>query len=641
MSKFYRKRKKSNLIIAILAVLIMEIAVGYALFSSQLQINGIVVGSGHFKVYFIEAWVEDSSKGTAIINTTQGSDKVKYEVTLQYPGDKCLVGTKIKNESSVKVKLNDFTVNAMNESPDIKFDYIPLNAETEKLDVNGICDYRFTIEWDKDSINTNPGPVTFEIGLEYEQDTETPDVKPSHDHGEGEIYIAYFNPNGGTISQNSMQITHGKKYGEMPTPTKTEYTFLGWYTANENGNLVTANDTVDVENDITLYAVWNWDGHNMSYIERVEPTCTANGNIAYYKCLNCNRLFSDEEGDNEITDVILPATGHEITSVSRVEPTCEENGNIAHYSCSKCNKMFSDEEGKNEITDVVLPAIGHNLLSVSKVDATCIEQGNNPYYSCLVCSSAFKDASAIVATTVADETTPALGHDYTVEEQSATYLKTTATCTQNGEYYKKCSRCSVSSKNDTNVTFTTSKLAHSYTAKSQTSTYLKTSATCQVSGEYYYKCATCTASSKGDTNTSYSTGTVNHNYNSKTTTSTYKKSDATCKAAATYYYKCQWCTEKGSSSYSSGSKADHSYTANCSTCSGNGYTEKYSNWYYCSKGNHCIVVNHCDTHNTTSLPRGYTAIKVCTKCGSQTTLYRPLSSKGTGKQCKWCGTAKK
>jgi hypothetical protein len=41
------------------------------------------------------------------------------------------------------------------------------------------------------------------------------------------------------------------------------------------------------------------------------------------------------------------------------------------------------------------------------------------------------------------------------------------------------------------------------------------------------------------------------------------------------------------------------------------------------------------------LSGGYTAIKVCSKCGSSSSLYKPLSSKGSGKQCKWCGTAKK
>ena len=82
MNKYYGKRKKTNFIIAILALFIIGMAIGYALFSSQLQITGTVEGSGHFKVYFIEAWVTDSSKGTATINTTQGSDRATQEINV-------------------------------------------------------------------------------------------------------------------------------------------------------------------------------------------------------------------------------------------------------------------------------------------------------------------------------------------------------------------------------------------------------------------------------------------------------------------------------------------------------------------------------------------------------------------------------
>ena len=57
-----------------------------------------------------------------------------------------------------------------------------------------------------------------------------------------------------------MQITDGKKYGEMPTPQRQEYTFLGWYTKLENGNLVTKDSIVHTNKDITLYAMWSWNG---------------------------------------------------------------------------------------------------------------------------------------------------------------------------------------------------------------------------------------------------------------------------------------------------------------------------------------------------------------------------------------------
>ena len=45
-----------------------------------------------------------------------------------------------------------------------------------------------------------------------------------------------FNGNGGTISGSSTkEVAYGTAYGTLPTATRTGHTFLGWYTASENG----------------------------------------------------------------------------------------------------------------------------------------------------------------------------------------------------------------------------------------------------------------------------------------------------------------------------------------------------------------------------------------------------------------------
>lgn len=41
-------------------------------------------------------------------------------------------------------------------------------------------------------------------------------------------YTVTFDPNGGTLSQNTKQVLYNEPYGELPTPTKEGYTFLGW-----------------------------------------------------------------------------------------------------------------------------------------------------------------------------------------------------------------------------------------------------------------------------------------------------------------------------------------------------------------------------------------------------------------------------
>ncbi len=67
----------------------------------------------------------------------------------------------------------------------------------------------------------------------------------------------YFNANGGTVSQSSKTVTVGSTYGTLPTPTRTGYTFTGWYTAASGGSQVTASTTVTATSNHTLYAHWN------------------------------------------------------------------------------------------------------------------------------------------------------------------------------------------------------------------------------------------------------------------------------------------------------------------------------------------------------------------------------------------------
>ena len=41
-----------------------------------------------------------------------------------------------------------------------------------------------------------------------------------------------FDANGGTVNTNTKDVEVGSQYGELPTPTREEYTFLGWNIKN-------------------------------------------------------------------------------------------------------------------------------------------------------------------------------------------------------------------------------------------------------------------------------------------------------------------------------------------------------------------------------------------------------------------------
>lgn len=70
-------------------------------------------------------------------------------------------------------------------------------------------------------------------------------------------YTVTFNANGGSVGTTSKTVTAGSTYGTLPTPTRSGYTFLGWYTAAEGGTQITSSTTVSLSANQTLYAHWD------------------------------------------------------------------------------------------------------------------------------------------------------------------------------------------------------------------------------------------------------------------------------------------------------------------------------------------------------------------------------------------------
>ena len=67
-----------------------------------------------------------------------------------------------------------------------------------------------------------------------------------------------FNPKGGEVVEDNREVVVGKSIGTLPTPTRSKYKFLGWYTAPEGGTKISA--TTKVTGDVTYYAQWVYDG---------------------------------------------------------------------------------------------------------------------------------------------------------------------------------------------------------------------------------------------------------------------------------------------------------------------------------------------------------------------------------------------
>ena len=93
-------------------------------------------------------------------------------------------------------------------------------------------------------------------------------------------------------------------------------------------------------------------GHNAVKTEEKLATCTEDGNIEYWYCDVCKKYFSDAEFKNEISfdKTVIPATGHNLTKVDKKNPTIDAAGNTEYWYCEVCDKYFSDEKAEHEIT---------------------------------------------------------------------------------------------------------------------------------------------------------------------------------------------------------------------------------------------------------------------------------------------------
>lgn len=79
-------------------------------------------------------------------------------------------------------------------------------------------------------------------------------------------YTVTLDPSGGTMGGSTTQsVTYDAAYGSLPTPTRTGYSFTGWFTAQSGGSQVNSASTVKKAADHTLYARWTANTYAVSF----------------------------------------------------------------------------------------------------------------------------------------------------------------------------------------------------------------------------------------------------------------------------------------------------------------------------------------------------------------------------------------
>jgi len=110
----------------------------------------------------------------------------------------------------------------------------------------------------------------------------------------GRTYVTVkLNPNGGTVYQDQMLVISGNRYRELPTPTKPDYIFKGWYTAKTGGKKISATSTVSTTaSSQTLYAQWKSSATAKTTTAKVTVTVPPYFELPLYSSANSAKISS-------------------------------------------------------------------------------------------------------------------------------------------------------------------------------------------------------------------------------------------------------------------------------------------------------------------------------------------------------------
>lgn len=220
--------------------------------------------------------------------------------------------------------------------------------------------------------------------------------------------------------------------------------------------------------------------HDLSHHDAAAHTCTADGTVEYWDCSVCGKKFSDPNGTAEITNISDPndPARHSLVKTDEKAPTCTDNGNRAYWTCTECRNIFSDDAGLNPTTlaDVTVSATGHTWLNDWSSDGTghwhdCVnancpitENNQKVGYAAHTPGADATETTPQTCDVCGYELAPALGH---IHANHLTFIaEVPETCTADGvkaHYECECGKLFADDQAATEVTLESLKIAAHHT----------------------------------------------------------------------------------------------------------------------------------------------------------------------------------
>lgn len=174
----------------------------------------------------------------------------------------------------------------------------------------------------------------------------------------------------------------GQNWAKLPPSlTRDGYHFHGW----KVGDIIyDGGSTIALDPDFPVAVPYFIE---LEHFDAVESTCSEEGNIEYWKCPECGKLFTDSHAENSVNSVSVPPTGHLYPLIHKVavEPTCQTEGNLEYWRCDRCMETFADEDGRIPLPDYTLDKVDHQHDGVMYFSETV------HYRKCIWCGTALDE----------------------------------------------------------------------------------------------------------------------------------------------------------------------------------------------------------------------------------------------------------
>lgn len=125
------------------------------------------------------------------------------------------------------------------------------------------------------------------------------------------------------------------------------------------------------DNQITIIGTHQhvYDQYATNILNIKEWAGCGHNNVYYVSCV-CGENGTETFTDGEVK-------GHTLKAVKAVEATDTQDGNIAYWRCTKCGKLFADAEGTQELTEaeIIIPNTAAEAQKKLIITVVCIAAG--------------------------------------------------------------------------------------------------------------------------------------------------------------------------------------------------------------------------------------------------------------------------